>query len=165
MDFVRQRLVDLEYLLELDYENLSEHRVELSITSSPSMKNETKQRIKREIIPRIRKYELEYWSLLKQALGSSTVATEIEAKRTVTDLAENIAVIQQYKIPDEVSQQLKLILDKLNEPETAATAKAKFIVSIIPGMLAYEFELDTESALRQAFQPLKKLFLKPIPER
>ena len=59
----RQRLADLEGLLELLYEKLSEFERELFITASPPAKFELKQRIKREVLPYIRRYEEEYWDL------------------------------------------------------------------------------------------------------
>lgn len=60
--------------------------------------------------------------------------------------------------PDEVRQKLQEILDKLNEPGTAAAAKAKLALPLIPGIVAYEMELDTENTLRQIFQPIKRLY-------
>lgn len=47
-------------------------------------------------------------------------------------------------------------MNKLDEPGTAAAAKAKFVINLIPGIFAYEFELDTENVLRRIFHPFKK---------
>jgi hypothetical protein len=154
---LKQRLADLEDLLELDYEKLAEHEQELSMTASPNVRNEAKQRIKRDIMPRIRKNEGEYWSLLRQFASGSEVA-EAEAQTAIATIVQDAEIIQAKPMPDEVLQKLQEILDKLNEPGTAAAAKAKFAVNVIPGVLAYEFELDTENALRQVFRPLKHLF-------
>lgn len=152
---LKQRLADLEYLLELDYEKLAEHEQELSMTASPNVRNEAKQRIKRDIMPRIRKNEVEYWCLLRQFANGSEIA-EPEAQNAIATIVQDAEIIQAKPMPNEVLQKLQEILDKLNEPGTAA--KAKFAVNVIPGVLAYEFELDTENALRQAFRPLKQLF-------
>lgn len=154
---LKQRLTDLEDLLELYYEKLAEHEQELSMTASPNVRNEAKQRIKREIMPNIRKYEAEYWSLLRQSANASDIA-ELESQSAISTVVQNYEIIQAKPMPDEVLQKLQEILDKLNEPGTAAAAKAKFAVNVIPGVLAYEFELDTENALRQAFAPIKQLF-------
>ncbi len=59
----RQRLEDLEGLLELLYEKLGEFERELIVTASTPAKFELKQKIKREILPSIRRYEAEYWEL------------------------------------------------------------------------------------------------------
>lgn len=154
---LKQRLVQLENLLEMDYEQLAEHEQELSMTASPKVRNEAKQRIKRDIMPRIRKNEAEYWSLLRQFASGSEIA-EPEAQAAIATIVQDAEIIQAKPIPDEVLEKLQEILDKLNEPGTAAVAKAKFAVNVIPGILAYEFELDTENALRQAFREVKQLF-------
>ena len=156
-----QRLAQLENLLELDYEKLVEHEEELSITSSPSSRNEARQRIKREIMPRIRKYEAEYWVLLNEIPSISGI-TEAEAQAAITTIIQEAEIIQNQPMPNEILQKLQEILNKLNEPGTAAAAKAKFALNLIPGIFAYEFELDTENALRRLFHPLKLLFAAPI---
>jgi phosphoenolpyruvate carboxylase len=154
---LKQRLTDLENLLELYYEKLAEHEHELSMTASPNVRNEAKQRIKREIMPSIRKHEAEYWALLRQFANASDIA-ELESQTAIATIVQDAKIIQTKPMPNEVLQKLQEILDKLNEPGTAAAAKAKFAVNVIPGILAYEFELDTENSLRQLFQPLKQLF-------
>jgi hypothetical protein len=157
MPLLNQRLADLEDLLELYYAKLAVHEQELSITSNPSVSFEAQQRIKRNIMPHIRKYEAEYWSLLRQSANESEIA-EPEAQTAIATIVQDAEIIQTKPMPDEVLQKLQEILNKLNEPGTAAAAKAKFAVNVIPGVLAYEFELDTETTLRQVFRPLKQLF-------
>jgi hypothetical protein len=154
---LKQRLIDLESLLELDYGKLNEFEYELSVTGSPNVRNEAKQRIKREIMPSLRKHEAEYWGLIRQFSQGCTI-TEIDAQAAITTVPQDIQRIQPHAMPSEVLELLQQILDKLNEPGTAAAAKAKFVVNLIPGVLAYEFELDTENALRRAFQPFKDVF-------
>lgn len=157
MPSIQNRLADLESLLELDYEKLAEHQRELSITASPNVRNEARQRIKRDIRPRIRTLEAEYWHLLKQVADECKIS-EAEAQNTITSIVEDIEILQKKSLPDEALLKIEEILNKVKEPETAATAKAKFVVNIIPGILAYEFELDTESTIRQVFRPLRQLF-------
>jgi len=152
-----KRLANLEYLIELDYEKLYEYEQELSITASANNRNEAKQRIKREIMPRIRKHEAEYWAILKQSADPNNVS-DLEAQSAIDSVVQEVEIVQVQEMPDEVLQKLHEILEKLNEPGTAAAAKAKFAVNIIPGILAYEFELDTEASLRKAFRPIKQLF-------
>jgi hypothetical protein len=154
---LKQRLTNLEELLEMDYEKLFKNQKALSISASPNMHNEAEQTIKREIMPRIREHEAEYWSLLRQFANASEIA-EPEAQIAIATIVQDAETIQAKPMPDQVLQKLQEILDKLNEPGTAASAKAKFAVNVVPGVLAYEFELDTESALRRVFHPLKQLF-------
>ncbi|WP_333386904.1 hypothetical protein [Microcoleus sp. POL10_C6] len=60
---------------------------------------------------------------------------------------------------------LREIRDKLNEPGTPAAAKAKLALPLIPGILAYEVELDTENTLRKVLQPIKRLFRDPTQKK
>lgn len=154
---IAQRLIDLDELIKIEYEKLYKNEKALSIYASPSMQNEAEQIIKRDIMPRIRKYEAEYWSLLRQFANSGNEIAESDAQTAIAAIVQDAEIIQAKPMTNEVLQKLQEILDKLNEPGTAAAAKAKFAVNLIPGVLAYEFELDTENALRQALSPLKQL--------
>ena len=62
----RNRLNDLKDILELLYEKQGEFEKELVISSNKPSNFELKQRIKREILPSILKYETEYWELYPQ---------------------------------------------------------------------------------------------------
>ena len=153
----KQRLANLEALLEQDYEKLSYFQMELGDLSHAPSKFELIRRIKREVLPTLHSHEVEYWNLLIQ-LSSQCPISELEAQTTILDVLQEAGNIRQKQIPEEAFQLLQKIWDKLNEPGTAASAKAKFAVNLIPGILAYEFELDTENTLRQIFNPLKQLF-------
>jgi hypothetical protein len=59
---------------------------------------------------------------------------------------------------DEFIQLLREIRDRLNEQELPAAAKLKAALPLVPGILSYEVELDTESSLRRAFGPIRRLF-------
>jgi hypothetical protein len=50
------------------------------------------------------------------------------------------------------------IRDKLNEPKTPVERKAKLALNLLPGVITYEVELDTEKALRRVKEPIKRLF-------
>ncbi|MCL2934306.1 MAG: hypothetical protein MGG11_19285 [Trichodesmium sp. MAG_R03] len=52
MMYNRQRLADLEDLLELQHEKLGEFEKDLALNASITAKFELKQRIKREILPK-----------------------------------------------------------------------------------------------------------------
>ncbi|MFN9760271.1 MAG: hypothetical protein ACK59J_06780 [Pseudanabaena sp.] len=154
---IKQRLTDLECLLEMGYEKLAEHQKESLMTSSANVRYESQMRIKSEIKPLIREYEQEYWFLLKQFANESDF-TESEAQTAIATVVQEVELIQVKQMPNEVLQKLQQILDKLNEPGIAADAKVKFTLNLIPGILAYEFEIDTENTLRRIFNPIKQLF-------
>jgi hypothetical protein len=111
----------------------------------------------------VRVYEREYWQELAQK-ANCYEPEEVDARNVIVEVeAQVIRVIEsQPNVNDEWMQKLQTILDKLNEPETPATAKAKFALNLIPGIFVYEFEVDTENTLRTVFQPIKRLFQKAV---
>ena len=107
----------------------------------------------------VRVYEREYWQQLAQKVNSYE-AEEVDANSAILQVqAEVLRVIQnQPNVNDELMPLLVEIRDKLNEPGTTASAKAKFALNLIPGILSYEFEVDTENSLRRLRQPIGRLF-------
>ena len=59
----RARLADLEEILDLLYERLGAFQKALVIREGDAAIFELRQRIKREILPDIRRYEREYWEI------------------------------------------------------------------------------------------------------
>lgn len=109
----------------------------------------------------VRDYQREYWENLAQQQNVYNLQ-EIDARNAIIELqAEVVQVIDSNpEIDNELISLLEQILAKLNEPQTPATGKIKWALPIIPGILSYEVEIDTENSLRRAFQPLKKLLVK-----
>lgn len=158
----KQSLAELEEILDLHYETLNKARKRLAITDEIFSKNAIEQRIRKEVLPEIRKYEAEYWEILAQAAQNSTV-TEVDARNAIVEILPEVELIAnnvQTKYPDEFMRLLLEIKDKLNEPETPVVAKAKLALNLIPGIFSYEVELDTENFLRRArkLQPIKLMF-------
>ena len=164
---VRKRLADLEEILEVRYETLGEAEKDLAMTTDTFEVTRIKQRLRKRVLPEIRKYEVEYWELIAQESRSCTVA-EDDAGNAIVEVVREVQVIESTSnadYPDEVIRLLEEIRNKLNDPGNPAAAKAKLALSLIPGILAYEVELDTETALRKAFQPVRQLFKEAIAEK
>jgi hypothetical protein len=88
----RSRLNDLKDNLELLYEKLGEFEQELIISSSKPANFELKQRIKREILPLIRKYETEYWELYPQ---EAIIISDEEASTQLVKVEQAVESIEQ----------------------------------------------------------------------
>lgn len=159
------RLTDLEKILELRYETLGEAEKDLAMTINTFEITSIKQRIRERVLPDIRKYEAEYWQLLAQEARTCDVA-EVEASDAIIEVVHEVGLIQSQpdKYPAELMQKLQAILDKLNEPGQLAAGKAKLVLSLIPGLVSYELEMDTESSLRRVFQPIKRMYKKAFDE-
>lgn len=155
-----RKLAEIEKQLELLYETLNSAKKRLAITDEIFAKTAIKQRIREEVLPEIRQLEAESWDLLAQEAGFCKVE-EVDARNAIVEVVGEVKQIQNQpatNYPDELMRLLREILDKLNEPGTPAAAKAKFILPLVPGILAYEVELDTENTLRKVLQPIKRLF-------
>lgn len=113
----------------------------------------------------VRVYEAEYWQQLAQK-ANLYEPEEADASNAIVEVrAEVIRVIEnQPNVNDEFRQLLLEIRDKLNQQELPAAAKLKAVLPLIPFILDYEVELDTESLLRRAFQPIRRLWKKTIDE-
>lgn len=164
--FSKRRFADLDKNLELWYEQLGASEKKLPMTTTPREITAIQQQIREEILPQIRKYESEYWELLAQESRCFEV-TDIDAYNAIVEVVPEVELIANKMVsdyPEQLMQKLQEILDKLNEPGTPASAKAKFALNLVPGILSYEIEIDTENSLRRAFEPIKELFKKPVNE-
>jgi Effector-associated domain 1 len=113
----------------------------------------------------VRLYETEYWKQL--ALKANCYELEeVDATSAIVEVeAQVVQVIKnQPDINDKLMELLVDIRDKLNEPGTPAVGKAKLVLPLIPGILSYEVELDTENSLRKVFKPIRWLYKKASDE-
>lgn len=155
-----RRLTDLEKNLELRYETLGEAEKRLAMTDEIFSKNAIKQRIREEVLPELRKVEAEYWEVLVEESRTCAVE-EVDARNAIIEVVPEVEAIANQpsdNYADEFMQLLREIRDKLNEKELPAAAKLKAALPLVPGILSYEVELDTESSLRRVFQPIRRLF-------
>ena len=153
----RQRLADLEELLDLLYEQLGEFQKELIFNSHTPAKFELKQRIKREILPSIRQYEAEYWDIYpKEAI----VISDEEATTQLVHLeqaVESIECISSSEYPSQLIPLLQDIRTKLNDLDKTASAKLKVTLPLIPAIASYELEMDTEGLMYQTWKAIQRL--------
>jgi hypothetical protein len=153
----RQRLAYLEDNLEILYEQLGEFEQELIISSSKPAKFELKQRIKREILPNIRRYEAEYWELYpKEAI----IISDEEAASQLVKVEQAVESIDRISLtfyPRELIPLLQDIRAELEEQNKAASAKLKVVLPLIPMIASYELEIETEGLMYKAWKSIKRL--------
>jgi len=153
----RQRLAHLKNLLELLYEKLGEFEQELIISGSTPAKFELKHKIKREILPDIRRYEAEYWELYPiETIIISNEEAETQLAQ-VEQAVESIERIPQTEYPLQLIPLLQDIRAKLNEGDKAASAKLKVTLPLIPLLASYELEMDTEGVMYKTWKAIKRL--------
>lgn len=152
----RQRLADLESLLQLLYEKLGEFETDLIINASTPAKFELKQRIKREILPSIRQYETEYWELYPR---DAIIISDEEAASQLVKVEQAVGAIEripQSEYPPELIPLLQEIRAKLDETK-AASAKLKVALPLIPAIASYELEMDTEAFMYKVWKSVKAM--------
>jgi hypothetical protein len=156
----RQRISQLEELLEIEYEKLGEFRKELAVVAGAPAKFELRQRLKREVLPDIRAHEVEYAELLAdQANPASIPAPEAEsAVKEVTGAIQQIEAVPMAERPEGLTQLLADVRKKLDEPGKIAAAKLKVTLPLIPLIASYEMEMDTEATLTAVWRRLRRLF-------
>jgi hypothetical protein len=162
-----RRLTDLEKNLDLRYETLGEAEKDLAMTTDTFEITRIKQRIRERVLPDIRKYEAEYWEVLVQEARTCAVE-EVEAQNAIGEIVPEVEAIANQPSANYAYEFMQLLLeirDKLNEPELPAAAKLKAALPLLPGILSYEVELDTESSLRRAVQPIRRLFRRAIEKK
>jgi len=156
----RQRIRALEELLEIEYEKLNDFQKELAITSGAAAKFELRQRLKREVLPDIRKHEVEYAELLAESTDLASVPAD-EAENTTAELVRAVQHVERLPDPNRPAEITRLLADirrKLDEPGKVAAAKLKVALPIIPLIASYEMEMDTEAVLANAWRRIKSLF-------
>lgn len=154
------RLNDIKEILEILYERLSHFQKDLAFSSSEPAKFELKQRIKREILPDIRKYETEYWELYPQ---EAIIISEQEAATQLVKVEQAVASIEEISSDIYSSELISLlheIRDKLNEPDKAASAKLKVVLPLIPAIASYELEMETKGLMHKAWEIIRRKLLR-----
>jgi uncharacterized protein (UPF0147 family) len=156
----RQRLSDLERLLELDYEKLSSFEEQLTITSNAPAKFEIRTLIRSEVLPNLRKHEHEYAELL--AINARTERmSETEASALVDQTLKATEAIDN-RVPENVRSEVNKLAaqlrQELEKPGVAASAKLKVSLPIIPLIASYELEVETGGLMVRAWRGVKGFF-------
>jgi hypothetical protein len=158
--FNADRKVQLEELLDIEYERLHEFEKAISLTDGISQKIALRQQIKRELTPRLRELEQEYASLLASSVTIAEISAP-EADDLVAELsaaAERAQENTQGRAPAEMVRLLKEIREKLDEPGKSAAAKLKLTLPIVPLLASYEMEMDTEAVVTQVWRKVRDFF-------
>jgi F0F1-type ATP synthase gamma subunit len=101
--------------------------------------------------------EREYAQRLAQQVKRQDVPEPI-AEVVVAELVDEIELIQTTVKDDSTQKLLMQILTELQKPGTPASAKLKVAIPIIPNVVSYEFEGDTETVVRRLFPTFVKAY-------
>jgi len=165
--FNRNRLNQLAELLEIQYDVLHDFEKELEMATGPGERVGIRQRIKRDLTPRLREREREYAELLAAGTPTESILTE-DAEPIVAELAQATADIERYRkaeAPETMLSLLEEIKQKLAEPGKSAAGKLKVTLPIIPMVASYDLELDTENFLVNIWRKTRELFQRLVQQK
>lgn len=149
-----RKISQLEEQLEIWEEKLHEFKMQLAQTADPDTKFSIKSKIKREINPEIDKINKQYQVVLRDIELMEGEAESIVAE--LVDVVENEPV----GLSTEITEQLALIKQEIQDQNKSATAKLKVTLPILPLLANYELDLDTENFLGEVWSKVRGLLKK-----
>jgi hypothetical protein len=165
--FNARRFKEVRDLLEIEYDKYHDFEKDISLATG-NEKILLKQRLKREVNPRLCRLEKEYAELLVGGVPIGQVP-EGEAGAIVTELSSVTTEVLQAApstAPPEMMRLLEEIKGKLSQTKESASAKLKFSLPLIPTICSYEIQVDTVQPLKAVWIKARDLFvglLKPPP--
>lgn len=112
----------------------------------------------------IRPCEQEYATCLSQQVKRQDVP-EATAEVIVAELVEEVELLQPKVQREEERALLQQILAELQKPSSLASAKLKVAIPLIPSLVTYELEGDTESVVRSLFPTFVKVYEAIAPKK
>jgi hypothetical protein len=106
---------------------------------------------------RIREFDREYVLTLSQQVKRQDLPEPI-AEIVTAELVDELEILEPLEQRDEIKQLLLQVLAELQKPGTPASAKLKVAIPIIPNVVSYELEGDTESVVRRLFPTFVKVY-------
>ncbi|NET32059.1 MAG: hypothetical protein F6K19_08655 [Cyanothece sp. SIO1E1] len=106
---------------------------------------------------RIQNYEGEYAITLSQQIKRQGLPEPI-AQTIAAELVDELEILTPLEQRHDIKELLQEILAELRKPDTPASAKLKVAIPLIPNVVSYELEGDTESVVRRLFPTFVKAY-------
>ncbi|NJR25071.1 MAG: hypothetical protein HC786_24390 [Richelia sp. CSU_2_1] len=103
--------------------------------------------------------EREYWLRWRMEINGLTIP-EADAEELATGMLQEVEILEfepQVQSNAELMKVLHEIKAELSKPGIPAAGKLKAAIPLLPGVISYEMELDTEGLLRRTFPTFCKL--------
>jgi hypothetical protein len=150
-------LSHLQELMQAYYDQIQGHEKAL-VLAVPGDEVIIKQRIK-HVEGKLSPVREKYWGLLESQMAHLDI-TEADAEQANADIIQNLAPLEREPAVKAHAELLKLLTEikaELTKPEIPASGKFKTAITLIPGFLSYEMDLDTKGLLRRLFPTFSKL--------
>jgi hypothetical protein len=105
----------------------------------------------------IRRYEHDYTMTLSQQVKRQALPEPI-AETITAELVDELEILTPLAQGDEIKPLLQQILAELQKPGSPASAKLKVAIPLIPNIVTYELEGDTESVVKRLFPTFVKAY-------
>jgi hypothetical protein len=156
------RLEHLQGLLRDLYEQLAGQE-KAKVRAEDAQKVRIQQQI-RDSWAEIRGYEREYIATLSQQVTRQDLPESI-AEVVTGEIVDAVEILGPIEMRDEVKTLLDEILVELRKPGMPASAKLKVAIPIIPNVVSYELEGDTEGLVRRLFPTFVKVYEALTPKK
>jgi hypothetical protein len=156
------RLSTIQDLLANLYEQLAGQE-EAKILAEDAEKSRIQQKI-RKTWKEIRGYEKEYALTLSQKVKQQDNLPEPIAEIVTGEILDAVEILAPLAKRDEVKTLLDEILVELRK-DVPASAKLKIAIPIIPNVVTYELEGDTETVVRRLFPTFVKVYEALTPKK
>ncbi len=155
------RLSTIQSLLADLYEQLAGQE-KAKVRAEDAQKVRIQQQI-RDSWAEIRGYEGEYVLTLSQQVKRSELPESI-AEVVTGEIVDVVEILAPLEKRDEVKTLLNEILAELRK-DVPASAKLKIAIPIIPNVVTYELEGDTETVVRRLFPTFVKVYEALTPKK
>src|SRR4028118_2404185 len=97
--------------------------------------------------------EREYWLRWQAEIAGLTIP-EADAERVASELVREVEILEIEPAVQRNADLMKVLQEikaQLSKPGIPAAGKLKAAIPLLPGVISYEMELDTEGLLRRVF--------------
>lgn len=156
------RIAKLYEVLDIEHDKLGTLEKDLALAGLGMARATIRVQIK-GLWSDIRERETEVAGLLAEHVELSASHSKA-ADQACCELIAHVERIKTAKDdwPEEVLAKLSDLEDILNQPKQAAAAKLKISLPIVPLLVSYDLELDSESTLVQVWHRITGLFRKSV---
>lgn len=99
----------------------------------------------------------DFWVQLSQEIRSLSIPNDL-ADVAVAEIIQEVEILSaKAAYPAAIETKLEQILAELKKPEAPAEGKLKAVIPLLPGLVTYEVELDTQGLLKQLFPTFCKI--------
>lgn len=98
-------------------------------------------------------FEREYWLRWRTEIAGLTIP-EADAERVASQLVQEVEFLEIEPAVESNAELMKVLQEikaELSKPGIPAAGKLKAAIPLLPGVISYEMELDTEGLLRRVF--------------